>query len=188
MPNRPLKESLAIFYSTNNLEPDGGYSSSTFTMVVFGISFPFPNPAFRKEVIHLHDIAHIIHKKDISWKGEAFISGWEIATRFWKVLPVGLFSLWAMGYSLWMYPKAVFKGFCSGYNAKGIQELKCSKEALLNKTTAQIKKELALDSRIRSSVSLYLYFLFWVLFSQVIFIVPFLLFFVFTYKIFSFLN
>ena len=43
-------------------------------MKVFGINLRLPNPQFRKDVIHIHDIQHILNNCDITWKGEGFIA------------------------------------------------------------------------------------------------------------------
>ena len=53
----------------------------------------FPNPVWRKKVLHIHDIHHLITKQSTSWKGEAYITGWEIATHLWLKFPIGIFNL-----------------------------------------------------------------------------------------------
>jgi hypothetical protein len=77
-------------------------------MKVFFLYLTLPNPKFRKELTHIHDIQYVLNNCDTSWKGEGFISGWEIGTGFWKHFAINLFILWAFGYSLWLYPKSVF--------------------------------------------------------------------------------
>ena len=119
-----LDKLLAEFYHHNGIPKDGGINKDTFELKVFGINLSLPNPKFRKDVIHIYDIQHLLNNCDTSWKGEAFIAGWEISTGLWKHFPICLFSLWAMGYSLWIHPRAAFKGYKKGLNDIGIIDLK----------------------------------------------------------------
>ena len=89
---------------------------------MFGIHLKLPNRKFRKDVIHIHDIHHILNNCNTSWKGEAFISAWEISTGFYKYFPICIFSLWTMGYSIWIHPQDVLKGFKKGLNNVGVIE------------------------------------------------------------------
>ena len=114
------------FYKENGIPENGGIDKDTFEIKIFGIKLKFPNPKFRKDVTHIHDLQHILNDCDTSWKGEAFIAGWEISTGMWKYFPVCTFSFWAMGYSLWLHPKAVFSGFKKGLNDIGIIDLMLS--------------------------------------------------------------
>ncbi len=122
-----LDKLLIEFYKENGIPENGGIDNDTFEMKVLGMNLKLPNPKFRKDVIHIHDIQHLVNKCDTSWKGEGFIAGWEISTGFWKYFPICIFSFWAMGYSLWLYPIAVLKGFKKGLNDVGIIDLQISK-------------------------------------------------------------
>ena len=53
-------------------------------MDVLRIQLKLPNPQFRKDIIHIHDIQYLFNDFDTSWKGEGFIAGWEISTGLWK--------------------------------------------------------------------------------------------------------
>ena len=118
-----LDKLLAEFYKKNKIPSDGGVNKNTFEIKVFGIILTLPNPKFRKDVTHIHDIHHLLNKCNTTWKGEAFIAGWEISTGFWKYFPICIFSLWAMGYSIWTHPKTVLKGFKKGLNNIGVIDL-----------------------------------------------------------------
>lgn len=104
---------LDEFYEKNGIPKDGGIDDKTFEFKVFGIKLNLPNPKFRRDALHIHDIQHILNNCDTSWKGEGFISGWEISTGMGKYFPLGLLSLWAMGYGLWFMdlPKSCFQWF-----------------------------------------------------------------------------
>jgi len=109
---------------------------------------------------------------DVSWKGEGFISGWEISTGLWKQFPTGLLSIWAMVYSFWISPKSVFKGFIKGINNIGIIDLKISKEEFMQ---MEYKELIELTSRKnKKSIGFleYLQFTIWLVISQVILFAP----------------
>ena len=119
-----LEKLLINFYKENGIPEKGGIDKNTFELDFLGIQLELPNPQFRKDVIHIHDIQHLLNHCDTSWKDEGFIAGWEISTVLWKYFPICFFSLWDMGYSLWIYPKAVYLGFKKGLNDTGIIDLK----------------------------------------------------------------
>lgn len=170
-----LENLLNEFYERNGIPKDGGVDNKTFEFKVFGIKLHLPNPKFRRDALHIHDIQHVLNNCDTSWRGEGFISGWEISTGMGKYFPLGFLSLWAMGYSLWLYPKAVFRGFKKGLNDIGIIELKISKPEFMAMSFEELKK---LTKRLRHTEMGFLQwfaFLFWSLLSQIVLLFPLIL-------------
>lgn len=70
-----LDKLLSKFYEENGIPENGGIDKNNFEMKVFGINLKLPNPQFRKEVTHMHDIQHLLNNCDTSWRGEGFIAG-----------------------------------------------------------------------------------------------------------------
>jgi len=163
---------LTNFYKENGIPENGGFDEDNFEMNVFGINLTLPNPQFRKDSIHIHDIQHVLNDCDTSWKGEGFISGWEISTGMWKYFPLGLLSLWAMGYSLWIYPNSVLNGFKKGINDKGIIDLEFSKSEFLKMEFSQLKKLTKRDETTKMKIRQWTQFFFWSLISQIILLSP----------------
>jgi hypothetical protein len=126
-----LEKLLNQFYLNNGLPLNGGIAKNTFNVKLGVFNIPVPNPKFRKDVVHIHDIEHILNNCDTSNKGEAFISGWEVGTRFYKHFPINIFIFLAFGYSLLIYPKTVFKGFKKGLTNIGIIDLGLSRPELM---------------------------------------------------------
>ena len=153
---------LAEFYKENGIPKNGGIEKDTFEMKVLGINLKLPNPKFRKEVIHIHDIQHILNKCDTSWKGEGYIAGWEISTGFWKYFPIAIFSLWAMGHSLWLHPKSVYQGFKKGLNDIGIIDLKISKSDFMKMEFDKLVEITRKEKTTEMGVLQWIEFLFWV--------------------------
>ena len=170
-----LDKLLAEFYKKNGIPSDGGINKNTFGIKVLGINLKLPNPKFRKDVTHIHDIHHILNKCNTTWKGEAFIAGWEISTGFWKYFPICIFSLWAMGYSLWLHPKDVLKGFIKGLNNIGVIDLKISKSELMKIEYDQLIQIITKEKNIEIGIVEWIQFLFWLLISQIIFLFPLIL-------------
>ncbi|MCT4697825.1 hypothetical protein [Tenacibaculum haliotis] len=168
-----IADALQQFYKENNFAKDGGESEDTFELKFRFFSLKFPNSQLRKDVIHIHDIQHVLYSCDTTWKGEAFIAGWEISTGFWKHLPIGFMSLWAMGFSLFNYPKEVYKGYKAGIKVNGIIDLKLNKQELLALSIKELKTVIKKKKNIKMDITQYLIFSFWVLMSLIIFLFPF---------------
>lgn len=169
-----LEKLLNEFYVENGIPKDGGVDNETFEFKIFGLKLNLPNPKFRKEALHIHDIQHILNNCDTSWKGEGFISGWEISTGMWKYFRLGLLSLWAMGYSLWIYPKSVFKGYKKGLNDIGIIDLKLNKSDFMKMEYSELLNIIQKKKVTEMRVLQWMKFLFWVVISQLVFLSPIL--------------
>jgi hypothetical protein len=167
-----LDKLLIEFYKENGIPENGGIKKDTFEMIVFGINLKLPNPKFRKDVIHIHDIQHLLNKCDTSWKGEAFISGWEISTGIWKYFPICIFSFWAMGYSFWFHPRAVFNGFKKGLNDIGIIDLKLSETEFMKMEYSELIRITKKEKKTEMNILHLTKFMFWIITSQIIFLFP----------------
>lgn len=51
-----LEKVLCDFYQKNGIPIDGEINNNTFEFKVFRILLNLPNPKFRREVLHIHDI------------------------------------------------------------------------------------------------------------------------------------
>lgn len=171
-----LDKLLADFYLENDIPPNGGKDDDTFQVKFLFFSLKLPNPSYRKKVTYIHDLEHVLNNCDTSWKGEAFIAGWEIATGFWKHFPISIFIFWAMGFSLWIYPKSVFLGFKKGLTNKGIIDLNLDKNVLMKMEL----EELVMITKKKRTTTItalnWVLFICWSLISQFIFLAPFILF------------
>jgi hypothetical protein len=139
---------------------------------VFGLKLNLPNPKFRREALHIHDIQHILNNCNTSWKGEGFIAGWEISTGIWKHFQLGFLSLWAMGYSLWIYPKSVLNGFKKGLNEIGIIDLKISMSNFMKMEYSELIRITKKEKTTEINVIQWTKFLLWIITSQIIFLFP----------------
>jgi len=170
-----LEKLLINFYKENGIPEKGGIDKNTFELDFLGIQLELPNPQFRKDVIHIHDIQHLLNHCDTSWKGEGFIAGWEISTVLWKHFPICFFSLWAMGYSLWIYPKAVYLGFKKGLNDIGIIDLKIKEADFMKMEFDHLVQITQKSTHTSMGVMQWVQFLIWCFLSQLLFLFPFIL-------------
>ena len=170
-----LEKLLNEFYLNNGVPENGGIAYDTFNVKVWSINIPFPNPKFRKDVVHIHDIEHILNNCDTSSKGEAFIAGWEIGTRFYKYFPINIIIILAFGYFLWLHPKTVFKGFKKGMNTIGIIDLGLTKSELMKMEFNQLVEITKKGQHTKMGISQLAEFIFCIFTSQIIILFPFIL-------------
>lgn len=133
-----ISQKLDQFYTQNNLDKNGGADNDYFMMKFRLFSLKLPNSEFRKKVVYIHDIEHVLFDCDVSWKGEAYIAGWEIATGMWKHFPIGIMSLWAMGFGLFTHHKDVLNGYKKGLNYTGLIDRKIPKNEIMNLTLEEV--------------------------------------------------
>ena len=167
-----LREHLDHFYKKYNIPANGGVEFSTFE-----VPFPFftlilPNLSWRKKMLYIHDLEHILNGQDTSWKGEMFIASWEISTGFWKSFPIIIFPLWTMGWGLWKHPSAVFNGFKKGNTDLGIANLNISQDKLLEINLLQLQAITLHQRQNHSRLYFYSKFTTWALASQITFWSP----------------
>ncbi|MFM2292167.1 MAG: hypothetical protein RIS29_1980 [Bacteroidota bacterium] len=167
-----LREHLDSFYQQYNIPPEGGVHDKTFEVPLPFVKLTLPNFPWRRRMLYVHDLEHILNQQDTSWPGEIFIASWEISTGFFRNFPVIFFPLWTMGWGLWTHPKSVFNGFRKGHTDHGIATLKIGYDEILDYNLPQLQA-LTLNRRSGRSVVLFLIkLLFWIFVSQLIFLFP----------------
>lgn len=167
-----LHDQLNQFYLQYNIPAEGGVHDKTFEVPLPLFTLTLPNFPWRKRMLYIHDLEHLLHDKDISWESEIFIASWEISTGYYRNFPIIIFPLWAMGWGLWKHPSAVFRGFRKGHSDKGIARLNMKQEELLTLELPQLR-ELTLNKREGRSQALYLIkSIGWIVLSQLVFLSP----------------
>lgn len=165
-----LQQHLNDFYVQYNIPENGGEDHKTFEVPLPFFKLILPNFSWRKKMLYVHDLEHILNQQDTTWKGEIFIASWEIATGFWKYFPICIFPLWTMGWGLWKHPSSVFSGFKKGSQDVGIAELSISKERILQLSLAELKSLVSEKKQTQRHITLK--FTFFAFISQAIFLAP----------------
>jgi len=163
-----LKEELYQFYKNNNLPQNGGVEFSTFEVPLPFFTLKLPNYNWRKRMLYIHDLEHIVNKQNTSWEGEMFIASWEIATGFWKNFPLVIFPLWTMGSGIWKHPRAVIQGFQKGNNDTGIANLNIPKEIIMEMTLPELKELVNAVKTNKSNLVFSFKFCTWLAVSQIV--------------------
>jgi len=171
-----LGEHLNLFYLKYNIPPNGGVNDKTFEVPLPCFKLILPNFSWRKKMLHIHDLEHILNDQNTTWKGEMYIASWEISTGYWKHFPVILFPLWTMGWGFWNHPFSVYRGFRKGNSDRGIVNLNIEKEILLSMELEQLQTLTQSQYPFRSRFILYCKIIFWLLVSQIVFLSPLILF------------
>ena len=167
-----LRDYLDQFYQNNNIPPKGGLDDKTFEVPLPHFTLTLPNFGWRKRMLYIHDLEHILNLQDTSWQGEMFIASWEISTGFYKNFPIIVFPLWTMGWGLWKHPRTVFRAFRKGNSDRGIARLNLEQEELLQMELHQLQL-LTLNNRQNSNrFSFYAKLIGWILISQLVFLLP----------------
>jgi hypothetical protein len=167
-----LAEHLEHFYQKFKLPANGGQDHSSFEVPLPIFTLTLPNYSWRKNMLYVHDLEHILNEQDTTWKGEMYIASWEIASGFWKQFPVIIFPLWTMGWGIWKHPKAVLTGFKAGNSSSGIANLNIDKQALLALDLSELKE--LTKRKFLKKLSFFVYFklLIWIIISQFVFLMP----------------
>ena len=170
-----LGEELDQFYEKYNIPKNGGLNDESFEIPFPHFTLKLPNFSWRKKMLYIHDLEHILNKQDTTWRGEMYIASWEIATGFWSNFPIIIFPLWTMGWGIWKHPKAIMDGFNNGCKSIGIANLGLTKEQLLALNLAQLKKYTQHNSVIYSRLFCGIKFFCWIIVSQIAFLFPLVL-------------
>ena len=169
-----LREHLDKFYHTYNIPEEGGVDDKTFEVPLPFFTLILPNFSWRRKMLYIHDLEHILNNQDTSWRSEIFIATWEIATGFYRSFPVIVFPLWTMGWGFWTYPEVVFRAFRKGSRDKGIARLNLYQDELLEMDLNKLQ-QLTLNRKQRSRLSFYVRFIVYGLISQLVFLFPVIL-------------
>lgn len=167
-----LREHLDHFYHKYNIPANGGVEFSTFKVPLPFFTLTLPNLSWRKKMLYIHDLEHILNEQDTSWKGEMFIASWEISTGFWKHFPIIIFPLWTMGWGFWKHPSAVLNGFQKGNSDHGIANLNVPQHKLLEMNLMQLQALTLHQRQNHSHFYFYSKFATWALASQIVFWSP----------------
>lgn len=167
-----LHEHLDAFYLKYDIPAEGGVNDKTFEVPLPAFTLRLPNFPWRKRMLYIHDLEHILNQQDTTWQGEIFIAAWEISTGYYRSFPIIVFPLWTMGWGFWKHPSAVFRGFSKGHSDKGIARLNLEQAQLLALKLPQLQM-LTLNKRAnRSKFILYFKFVGWLVISQLVFLSP----------------
>ncbi len=94
-----------------------------------GGPIPFPNPQARRNLVHLHDLTHILTRYDVDWVGEGEIANWEIAS--------GLLGKSLLG--LFISPQKMLVAFRKGRRQRSVYDLEIPRDQLMKMALSDVR-------------------------------------------------
>lgn len=142
-PELTLRAARERYFEINNFE-GGGYEEGWVKMRAGPIPIWFPNTVARVKAVKFHDLHHVLTEYPTTWRGEAEIGAWEVATGCAAHYQAWLLNLLAFAIGLWINPRGVYRAFMRGRRTRNLYRTTFSDE-LLARRVGDVRRELELD-------------------------------------------
>ena len=160
-----VRDALQLFFSKYHFA-DGGYHLKWFKIKVGPIYIPLPNLEGRVSAAKIHDIHHVITEYPATLKGEAEISGWEIASGCGKYTFAWILNIASFFYGTFFFPIALYKAFMRGCKVKiNLYHTNIAYETLLQSTVGELRQTIEGTDERKNSIGDYLHFVLFCLFT-----------------------
>jgi hypothetical protein len=143
-PESTLRAARERYFEINNFE-GGGYEEGWVKMRAGPIPIWFPNTVARVKAVRFHDLHHVLTEYPTTWRGEAEIGAWEVATGCAAHYQGWLLNLLAFAIGLLINPRGVYRAFVRGRRTRNLYRATFSDE-LLARRVGDVRRELDLDT------------------------------------------
>lgn len=144
-PSLSVREARALYFAENGFG-DGGYDDRFVVLRAFGVPvLAFPNTQQRVRSVRIHDVHHVLTGYATSWRGEAEIGAWELASGCRDHLAAWVLNLGAALVGLAIAPRAVLRAFRRGRATRNLYDREWN-DALLDPSVGELRQELGLDA------------------------------------------
>jgi ubiquinone biosynthesis protein Coq4 len=144
--HKTVKDALADFYNDQMLDQKIPLNFINYYPLGW-IKIPFVNLQARKNLLHLHDLNHILMGFDTSLSGEAQLAALELGSGFPSHCRIGyLYSPFALLPGLLICPTKVYQAYIRGRSIKNACHIKLSKTELLSSKISDVKNLLGLNA------------------------------------------
>ncbi len=140
-----LRAARERYFEINHFE-NGGYEESWVKMKAGPVPIWFPNTVARVKAVKFHDLHHVLTEYPTTWRGEAEIGAWEVATGCAKHYQGWLLNMWAFTIGLVINPRGVYRAFMRGRQSRNLYRGIVYNE-LLERKVGDVRRELSLDRR-----------------------------------------
>jgi hypothetical protein len=155
-----LREARSRYFEINNFK-DGGYEDRWVKMKAGPILIAFPNTKARVKAVKFHDLHHVLTEYPTTWRGEAQIGAWEVATGCAHHYQGWLLNLLAFAVGLVICPTLVYRAFMRGRHSQNLY-LRVFDDELLARRVGSVRRELHLEeAHIHATRDDKLSFIFW---------------------------
>jgi hypothetical protein len=160
-PSLLVRDARSLYFSTNGLADDGGYSDERVEIKFGRLPISIPNSPARVRSVRLHDLHHIATGYHTDLAGESEIGAWEVAIGCADHPAAWVLNLLAMSYGLLLCPRRLFRAFLRGHGTSNLYRQEFS-EDLLQQTVADLRANLHVrDSAPQVTLSGLAAFFFW---------------------------
>lgn len=150
-PELTLRDARERYFALNNF-PGGGYEDRWIKVKVGAFPIWFPNVPSRKRAVRYHDLHHILTEYETTWRGEAEIGAWEVATGGAGAAVGWLLDLLAFAVGLVINPRGVYCAFVRGRHSANLFRAKFD-DALLAQRVGATRRELRLNDDVRATIN-----------------------------------
>ncbi len=144
-PEMTLRDARDLHFERAGFPPDGGYNERWIKVKVWRVPVWLPNTPGRRRAVRLHDLHHVLTEYPTTWRGEAEISAWEVASgglrRYWAGWVLDLMNV-AQG--LVVNPRGAFRAFVRGRRSRNLFG-ETFGDALLARRVGEVRREMLLD-------------------------------------------
>ena len=138
-----VKSALKDFYRANYFGEEA-FTAKWAHIKIGPFSLPFPNPAPRREAVHLHDISHLVIGYDTSWAGEGELAAWELASGFGPHWIGYFYAPFTFSVGLAVAPRRVARAMKRGCGSANPYKLGLSRKEIEAMMVDELKAELKL--------------------------------------------
>jgi hypothetical protein len=142
-PESTLRAERERYFEINRFE-GGGYEEGWVKMKAGPVPIWFPNTVARVKAVRFHDLHHVLTEYPTTWRGEAEIGAWEVATGCAAHYQGWLLNLLAFAIGLVINPRGVYRAFMRGRRSRNLYRATFSDELLARKV-GDVRRELDLD-------------------------------------------
>jgi hypothetical protein len=167
-PELTLRDARERYFELNNF-PGGGYEDRWVKVKVGVFPVWFPNLPSRKRAVRYHDLHHILTEYETTWRGEAEIGAWEVATGGAGAAVGWLLDLLAFAVGLVIHPRGVYRAFVRGRHSANLFRAKFD-DALLAQEVGAKRRELRLNDEVSAAAGDNAAFVAWSLASVAIYV------------------
>ena len=139
-----LREERARYFEENGFGEDGGYTDRFVVLRMGPVPVAvFPNTAARVRAVRLHDLHHVVTGYATTWRGEAEIGAWEIASGCGSYLAAWVLNGLALTYGLLLWPRHMLAAWRRGRRSRNLYGEDWSDD-LLDETVGGLRQRLGL--------------------------------------------
>jgi hypothetical protein len=145
-----VRDARTEFFRVAGLPSDGGYFARSVHFRIGFLSFALPSSAARRKAVPLHDLHHLATGYDTSWRGEAEIAAWELASGCSSYRAAWLLNLLAFPLGLLIAPPRIWRAFQRGRASGNLYDSQWD-EQWLDASLGSLRARLIRDVDARSS-------------------------------------